>query len=105
MCPTNNAKGLFSIKLVNQKDDKKSINRGPTSHNFKGGKGLGWPFTTYQQLIDPIHGFLLNGTLTVIVRIKVITELKYNDVQYTVANDMKTLLFDKATADCFVGMR
>ena len=102
LLPTNNVKCFISIKLVHPKDDKRSINGGPTSHNFKAGEGRGWIFTTYQQLIDPIHGFLLNGALSVIVRVKVITELKYSDVQYTVANDMKTLLFDKATADCFI---
>jgi len=104
LCPASNMKCVFSFKVVHPKDDKRSITIGPelTPSFLTAGVGRGWTITTYQQLIDPINGFLLNGTLSVIVRVKVITELKYCDVQYTVANDMKTLLFDKATTDCFI---
>jgi hypothetical protein len=76
---------LFFIQSSPSKDDKRSITLGPslTLRNFTAGAGLGWRIIAYQQLIDPINGFLLNGALTVIVRVKVITELKYCDVQYT----------------------
>ena len=57
---TDTVKLLYSMKLVNHIDDKKSINQTITSYDYDAGKfsGYGWPCVTESEnLLKPKHAF------------------------------------------------
>jgi hypothetical protein len=90
------------MKLVNHVDDKKSINQTITSHDYDAGKfsGYGWPsFTKSENLLNPIHGFLVQDVITIEVKISIDGLQRVYDYRYSMAHEMKALLFDESTAD------
>jgi hypothetical protein len=68
------------MKLVNHIDDNKSINRTDTSRDFKTGSCLGWKsFTKSEDLLDSVHGFLVQDALTIVFQIKIEGNQRIND--------------------------
>ena len=100
---TDTVKLLYSMKLVNHIDDKKSIYQTVTSHDFKAGSGIGWKsFTKSENLLNPIHGFLVQDAVTIVLQIKVEGKQRINDCRDCIINDVKALLFDESTTDYFI---
>jgi hypothetical protein len=90
------------MKLVNHVDDKKSINQTITSHDYDAGKfsGYGWPsFTKSENLLNPIHGFLVQDVITIEIKISIDGLQRVYDYRYSMAHEMKALLSDESTAD------
>jgi hypothetical protein len=97
---TDAVKSSCSMKLVNHKDDKKSIDSTFSSHDFKAGSGYGWPFfTKSENLLNPIHGFLVQDAITIEIEITIDGLQRVYDYRYSMAHEMKALLFDESTAD------
>jgi hypothetical protein len=93
------------MKLVNHIDDKKSINQTITSHDYDAGKfsGYGWPsFTKSENLLNPIHGFLVQDVITIEVKISIDGLQRVYDYRYSMAHEMKALLSDESTADHYI---
>lgn len=99
------AKASFSITLVNIENEKESILRGPTIHSLESGEGIGWlTFTDTEHLLDPMSGFLLNDTITIDVKIRILTEINGSDAVpiHSISSAMRNLLFDESTADYYI---
>ena len=98
-------KASFSIKLVNVENETKSILRGLTIHSLESGEGIGWlTFTDTEHLLNPMNGFLFNDTITIDVKIKILTEINGSDTVpiHSISSAMRNLLFDKSTADYYI---
>ena len=94
--------------LVNHIDDKKSINQTIISHDYEGGKfsGYGWPcFTKSENILNPIHGFLVQDAITIEVNISIDGLQRVYDYRYSMAHEMKALLSDESTADHYIIIR
>ena len=92
-------KASYSIKLVNPEHEEISKRLGPSIRSFTAGTGIEWQEITRADLLDPVNGFLLNDTTTIQVQIKILREIKVNRADYSLSNEMHTLLFDETTSD------
>ena len=100
---SENTKASLSIKLLNHKDNKKSVNGGPLTVDMIAGKKMGWPYVTRSNLIlDPLYGFQLNGSVIVNVTINIGGEIKMYDQKHSLMSNLKHLLFDESTCDCVI---
>ena len=96
-------KASYSIKLVNQEHEEKSIINGPEIDAFKAGEEFGWAkFTTTEHLLDPIDGFLLNDTITIQMQIEILREIKVNGADNSMPSAIQAMLFDESTSDCSI---
>jgi len=102
--PSINVDATVSIKLINHRDDKKSVNCGPlTLKYFMTCERRGWSDVTRSNLIlDPSYGFQLNGSIIINLNVKVNGEIKMYNPGNSFRNDMKSILFDKDTCDCVI---
>ena len=101
--PSIDVVATFSIKLINHRDDNKTVKCGPDTHNFMTcEQGCLRVLTRSNLVLDPLYGFLVNDAIKITFNLRINGKIKISNLYKSLTNDMNTMLFDKDTCDYII---